>query len=168
MKTEFLFKDLKKIFPWISPRTLISWAERGLVKPFFGNAAGRGTSRRYSYENLIEIAFISELLKYKISFSIISDITNTSEFKTIISEKKWDTIFWTSSQIVSAPVPMDKEVPSVGAEGFCTLSEFHKGNFVFNFKRLDNDVSISLVTSAIVINFYSLNYFVSEQIKKVC
>ena len=68
---EFVHKEVLKIFPWIKPRTLISWSERGLIQPEYKEASGRGTRRRYSYQNLIEIGFISELLDYGIPFNMI-------------------------------------------------------------------------------------------------
>ena len=104
MKNEFVHKDLKKIFPWISPRTLIYWVERGLVKPSFADASGRGSSRRYSYTNLIEIAFIGELLRRGLPFTEIKRILDTEEYKKIIDKEKWDSVYWYSQEIIAAPV----------------------------------------------------------------
>jgi DNA-binding transcriptional MerR regulator len=66
--------DILKMFPWLKPRTLISWSERGLIKADFGEASGRGSSRVFSYSNLIEIVTIADLSKTGLPFSVIKKI----------------------------------------------------------------------------------------------
>ena len=75
---EFQHKDVLRLFPWIKARTLISWVERGLVKPDFQDAAGKGTRRGYSYKNLIEILLVDELLSWGISYRDVGEIAHGS------------------------------------------------------------------------------------------
>ena len=93
-KKEFLHRDLKKIFPSISPRTLIYWVERGLISPTIKTASGRGTARKYSYGNLIEIACINELLCQGLPFSRIKFIVESQAYRSIIEGEKWDSVLW--------------------------------------------------------------------------
>lgn len=91
---EFVHKEVLKIFPWIKPRTLISWSERGLIQPEFEEASGRGTRRRYSYQNLIEIGFISELLDYGIPFNMIRIFIQDQEgLSKELRKKGFDIVF---------------------------------------------------------------------------
>ena len=70
MEYEFTHGDLRKIFPWIKSRTLIYWVERGLFKPDITEASGRGTTRKYSYKNLIEIAKNKKIIHTSIKTEI--------------------------------------------------------------------------------------------------
>ena len=91
---EFVHKEVLKIFPWINPRTLISWSERGLITPDFDKGgAGRGIRRRYSYFNLLEIAFVDELLTYGMPFSVIKAIIEEGNVGEQIRRKGCDLVF---------------------------------------------------------------------------
>ncbi len=70
----FTHSQILKMFPWINSRTMITWCERGLVVPEFGDAEGRGSSRRYGFHNLIEIAVIAELVEWGLPFMSIHGI----------------------------------------------------------------------------------------------
>jgi DNA-binding transcriptional MerR regulator len=97
-KREFVHKEVLKIFPWIKARTLISWSERGLIKPEFEEASGRGTRRRYSYQNLIEIGVVSELLDYGIPFNMISTFIHAQEgLSEELRDKGFDMVFLVNS-----------------------------------------------------------------------
>jgi DNA-binding transcriptional MerR regulator len=58
----------------IKPRTLIDWSERGLVVPHVQDAAGVGSRRRYSEDNLIELAIIKTLLADGIKRDLVRGI----------------------------------------------------------------------------------------------
>ena len=61
MKTEYRQADILKVFPWIKRQTLMSWSRMGLLQAEYGEARGtQGIWRSYSYDNLLEIALISE------------------------------------------------------------------------------------------------------------
>lgn len=106
MYEQFVHRDILNIFPWIKARTLISWSERGLVKPDFSNAAGRGSSRVYSYSNLIEIGIVSEFLRHGIPFSIIEEIMNGDAVRRLKEEKDFNVVIWSDRTIcgVSAKI----------------------------------------------------------------
>ena len=170
MKKEFLHRDVRKIFPWIKPRTLMSWTERGLLTPTYGDAAGPGTSRRYAFQDLIEIAFINELLSYGMAFSNIKLYTSQDMYKEMIENQDWNMIFWIKRQrVTSKNLPMDKGPAFVDAAGLSTSSAFHyrAGELLFNFVRIDDTNSISSITSAFVVNFHSLYDFVSKRIENI-
>jgi DNA-binding transcriptional MerR regulator len=156
MDNQYLHRDVLKIFPWLKPRTLISWSERGLIKADFGEASGRGSSRVFSYSNLIEIGILSELLQNGIPFAIIKLITESSHMKDIISKRSFDKIILFQRQLVSSNVPMDKAAPWVGSCGSSTVADFLK-----NGRPL-----LSNATTLIVLNVESIKRFIDSQIKK--
>jgi DNA-binding transcriptional MerR regulator len=161
---EKLFKhgEVKKIFPWVSDRTVMVWAEKGLVSPTT-QAGGRGKHRGYSYSNLIEVAFINQLLYMKMPFSEIEMIVRTDEYRQIITNQLWNTVFWQIRQIVSAPVPMDKSFPWVGEYGFADLNDFHAkgGHYILGSGKMAD-----FTTTALIVNFASLKAFVDKQISR--
>lgn len=59
-------KDVIKIFPGVSPRTLINWSEKGLFEPAV-QPDGTGSRREYSVYNLVEIGIILELRSFGLS-----------------------------------------------------------------------------------------------------
>ena len=161
-----------KIFTWIKSRTLMSWTERGLLTPTFGDAAGPGTSRRYAFQDLIEIAFIDELLSYGMAFSNIKLYTTQEKYKEIIENQNWDMIFWVKREkVANKNLPMDKNASFIETAGLSTCSDFHKnaGELLFNFVRIDDTHSISepSITSAFAVNFHSLYDFVSKRIEDI-
>ena len=158
MKSEFLHRDLKKIFPWVSPRTIIYWAERGLVTPSV-DASGRGSARKYSYSNLIEIAVINELLGWNISFSKIKFILSNDLYRNIINDQKWDNIFWVSRQTVPVSSPKAKGASWVGDAGRAPLLDLIKDSGLKHFKKMG--------TSDIIINFDLINKYIKKQIERV-
>jgi DNA-binding transcriptional MerR regulator len=61
-------KDILKVFSDLSPRSLVSWTEKGLLTPDHGDATGRGTMRKYSFDNVIQAGVIRELMAYGLTF----------------------------------------------------------------------------------------------------
>ena len=100
MKTAFRQSDILKIFPWIKRRTLMSWSEIGLIQAEYGEAQGRrGVWRSYSYDNLLEIALISEFTYSGIHHPRGGTATPHSvmlvikKYRQAIREKAYDRIF---------------------------------------------------------------------------
>ena len=89
---QFTHKDILAVFPSIRPRTLISWSEKGLINPL-EKPINRGGKRVYSYENLIEVGFIRELLSWGVGLNRIRSIVNHNEFKQKFHENKYQSIF---------------------------------------------------------------------------
>jgi len=160
MQTEFFHRDLTRIFPWISPRTLIYWVERGLVQPSIENASGRGSARRYSYSNLIEIAFINELLSIGLPFSKIQRIVKTKEYREIIENHRWDSVFWEYMRVVPARASKDRGAPHEFGVNFSTRKEFKEywGKYLFGSH---------FTSSVIIVSFSALEHFVREHIQKI-
>lgn len=86
-KTEFFHKDVLGIFPSIKPRTLISWVEEDLIQPL-SEPVNRGGKRVYSYENLMEIGFVNELLMHGLRIKIIRDVINDKKFVQLFHQDK--------------------------------------------------------------------------------
>jgi DNA-binding transcriptional MerR regulator len=99
MNSVFLHRNLIKIFPYVKPRTIISWTERGLLKPDYEDASGKGSSRRYSYRNLLEIAFISELFSYGLPFSMVKNIVDSTQYKEVISSENQEKVLWVEQTV---------------------------------------------------------------------
>lgn len=97
MRYTFIHRDVMKVFPWIKARTLISWSERGLIEPV-SNAAGRGSSRVYSYANLIEIGIISQFLQHGIPFPNIEAIMKSPPIKKLIKMRDFNVVIWSDRQ----------------------------------------------------------------------
>jgi len=58
---DFENRDVVRILG-VTPKPLIDWGEIGLVVPGVKGAAGAGTCRRYSEEDLVQITIIKTLL----------------------------------------------------------------------------------------------------------
>ncbi|OPY83926.1 MAG: hypothetical protein A4E71_02824 [Smithella sp. PtaU1.Bin162] len=151
---EFYHQDILRIFPDIRPRTLISWGEKGLIKPL-REAENRGGKRIYSYNNLIEIAFVRELFGYELPFKYVQSLMERGKpmtLKEIFKKEKYDTICFISYR-------MERTVD------FATLKA---GRFprevkcfpINNFKLED----ITKYESGIIINISALRKFVDKSI----
>lgn len=51
----------------VSPKQLSYWAETGLVTPSFASGRGRGSSRLYSFRDLVQLKVVAELLGVGVS-----------------------------------------------------------------------------------------------------
>jgi hypothetical protein len=159
MNKTFCHADILNIFPWLKARTLISWTERGLIHPLL-DAAGRGSSRVYSYTNLIEIGILNELLRYGIPFSLIQVAMRSEALQIVLKADKWESIFWINQELSLADVPMDKAPPFFSLYGIIPVDEFLRngGKLILKSKE---------ITSAIIINISSLKAFIDGRIKKM-
>jgi len=159
--SEFTHKDIVKIFPWLKPRTLISWSERGLIKPTFEDASGRGSRRRYSYKNLLEISFANELLQYGIHFHTIRMLIG--EFRNLIEHEDFNRVFVVNQNRSLTGMVGPIHETSRWPEGYSMeIDKFKKmpGSPFFPEKRRD-----SVVTSTIIFNVKRMKEFIDVQIK---
>ena len=102
----YVHSDVLKVFPYINPRTLISWNERGLITPDVSNSSGRGSSRIYSYLNLIQIGIAHEFLRFGIPFSVIGSIMTGEAIMKLREGNDFDVVIWTYQQ-----TPLAKSTP---------------------------------------------------------
>lgn len=58
----------------VTPRTVHYYTEEGLVVPEVANPSGRGTTRKYSRRNLMEIMLVREMAASGISLARIKEI----------------------------------------------------------------------------------------------
>jgi len=182
---QFVHREVLKIFPWIKSRTLISWSERGLIIPEFEEASGRGTRRRYSYQNLIEIGFVSELLNYGIPFSMISNFIEQGEgLSKELRKTGFDTIFVINAVAAIAIDYEDRSIhpgaefgPSNYSSAFMSLESFAEIGGM-HILRLEQSPHLGGVLvaggklrvvqpSSIVINFKAIQQLVDAQIKEL-
>ncbi len=73
----FTNKTVTKLFKNISPRQLDYWVRTGLIKPSILTSEGRGSSRIYSFNDLIQISTINALLEGGMS---IQQIRKSAEY----------------------------------------------------------------------------------------
>jgi len=162
MHQKFTHKEIKKIFPWIKTRTLISWSERGLVVPEFVDAQGRGTKRLFSYDNLLEIAFADELLSRGITFSQIW--TMMSEFKWILRQPNVADFLFVADQSIQ-----DIE-PSIGFQRIIRAGAVKIKKFDGKIENLFPDKVGRLpriTTSRLIISVAKLKEFIDAQLKEI-
>ena len=95
MRYGYLHRDVLKIFRSVKARTLISWCERGLITPDVSDASGRGSSRVYSFFNLIQIGVTHEFLRYGIPFSVIGSVMNDQITAKLRESNDFDVVLWT-------------------------------------------------------------------------
>lgn len=184
-KREFVHREVLKIFPWIKSRTLISWSERGLIKPEFEDASGRGTRRRYSYQNLIEIGFVSELLNYGIPFSMISNfIEQEKGLANELRARGFETVFVINSVVAIAIDYEDHSIhpgesfgPRQYQSGFMSQETFaniggmdilrlEQSPHLRGSRQAGGNIRV-VHPSSIVINFKAIKQMVDVQIKEL-
>lgn len=171
MEHTFTHTDILFIYPEVKARTLITWSERALIQPL-QDAAGRGSSREYSYINLIEIGIISELYRYGLPFSTIKILMNNERMKRIFRDKTWDTVFWISNGVTGGATKLE---PSVR---FARVDDFLKnggamtmGTGDYSLKEKSSDMGRKGKTlthfnaSAIIINISALKNYVDSRLK---
>lgn len=174
MNTTFNHSDILKVFPGIKARTLISWSERGLIRPL-QKASGRGSSRVYSYTNLIEIAILNELLQYGIPFAHIMLVMRGKEMRGLLKDEQWDSIFWISRE-ETLGLPRLYPVMSYGVMPFNEFLD-KGGRMIMAPKgmpitdkrsgKVIKTLPIDFCSSAIVINIKTLRQHVDYMINKV-
>ena len=171
MEHTFTHTRILHIFPHVKARSMISWSERGLIKPL-RDAVGRGSSRLYSYTNLIEISIISELLRYSLPFSTIKLVMRNEDMKRIFRDGRWNTIFYISNGVTGGE---SKRTPAVSFE---SANDFLKkggemimgaGKFSLEAESsgrvIERTPPIPFNASAIVININALKSYVDHMIK---
>jgi hypothetical protein len=170
MPDEFLHKLILKIFPWLKARTLISWSEHGLVKPEFGDASGRGSSRVYSYRNLMQIGIVSEFLRVGVPFAIIREAMHSTEMQAVMTDGRFESVFWFRREMIAADVPMTVEPPWAGEYGVAPFDEFVQkgGALLLDVSSKGKETFIGNTTTAVVINIGSIRRFVDRQIARIC
>lgn len=171
MEQKFSHTDILDIFPEVKARTLITWVERGLIKPY-QDAVGRGSSRLYLYTNLIEISIISELHRYSIPFSTLKILMSNEKMKRIFKEKAWDTIFWITNGVTGGAANLEPSVRFARVDDFLKNGEamiMGAGNFSATDEsrgKLKGTIPTSLNASAIVINISSLKDYVDSRLRR--
>jgi len=71
--TEFTKSQVAKALG-ITPRTVHFYTDEGLVKPEIADPHGRGTKRKYSAKNLVELLVIKELVAHGLSLADVKHI----------------------------------------------------------------------------------------------
>lgn len=96
MHQEYRSKDIQRIAQ-VSKDKLVHWTRIGIIKPV-KDAEGRGSSRLYSYRNLIEAMICKELNLFNLDTHMMNVIVNTyldaplwegNSFWEMIENRKW-------------------------------------------------------------------------------
>ena len=88
MKDDFTFTDVEKIIHHAKRSTVQLWVRDGLIVPK-ENKTGRGLSRTYSFDNLIEIWVAVELsLAWGMSTDGLKSIFKKPSFKNAVKNRK--------------------------------------------------------------------------------
>lgn len=82
---DFENRDVARIVG-VNPRTLIDWSTRGLVIPEVQDASGTGSRRRYSEQNLVELAVVKALLADGIRRGLVREMMGV--FRIVRSHQK--------------------------------------------------------------------------------
>lgn len=163
MHNTYSHANILKIFPNIKVRSLISWSERGLIKPL-QDAAGRGSSRIYSYTNLIEIGIIAEFFRYGLGFSNVSSLMSSNMMQDILKKKSWESVVWFS---YGTPANI-KNTNCLISFGSAPIKEFSNrgGQLLIGSPRMSNHPE-EFAASAIVVNLSAISDLVDNMITKL-
>jgi len=154
MHQTYTHSDIMKIFPEIKARTLISWSERELLTPLQA-ASGRGSSRLYSYSNLVEISIINELLQYGIPFAQIRTIMQNEGMSQIIKDQQWEMVYLiVRSRENGVDSPISIITYPVKIENF-----LETGAMIIAYRK-PVDKKDAIRTSTIAINIFAHEHFV--------
>lgn len=168
MNDVFTHRDILKVFPRLKARTLINWVERGLLVPEHGEASGRGSSRRYGYGNLIQIAALIELLRLGMPFAVIEGVLGGGMFKGLVERKGFDSVFYFRRELSLSDVPMDIAAPWIGTFGVVPYDEFLKigGSLVLDAHERAGETLYGNPSTVLVLNLRGLQRFVDIRIKR--
>jgi DNA-binding transcriptional MerR regulator len=86
MQDDFSFTDVERIIPYIKRTTVQMWVKAGMIVPK-ENREGRGASRVYSFDNLIEISVATELSGWGMSTKGIKSLLEQPGFKNAVKER---------------------------------------------------------------------------------
>ena len=89
--TSYQHKDIIKIFPDLSSRSLVSWAEKEILAPDHSDAKGRGTVRKYSFDNVVQAGIIRELMGLGLTFRDIKTFI-TDHWKKEMKKFEYDCV----------------------------------------------------------------------------
>jgi DNA-binding transcriptional MerR regulator len=79
--------EVNRIFAHLNNRTLLVWAERGLVETAGETVDKRGRNRLYSDINLLQIALVERMAALNLNFETIKEIMGHFAFGTTESGK---------------------------------------------------------------------------------
>lgn len=179
MNDQFNHGDILRIYPWIKPRTLIYWSERGLIQPDFSDASGRGSSRLYSYTNVIEIGIVSELLVNGIPFKRIKTIMTSSAIHEMKETKHFDIVIYTEHRMFNnrAKKPGADRLSAPETSGSIAQQYIATFTDVTTFTTADRFLQSGgyqligghneKVTSLVIINVKGIKIYVEAQIGRV-
>jgi len=86
MCDDFTFSDIERIIPDMKRSTVQMWVKAGVIAPK-ENREGRGASRVYSFDNLIEISVATELSGWGMSTKGMKSLLQHPRFKNAVKER---------------------------------------------------------------------------------
>jgi len=169
-------KDIIKIFPDLSPRSLVSWAEKEILIPGVEDARGRGTVRRYSFENVVQAGIIRELMALGVTFRIIKNFLG-KQLRKRIKKLDYECILLIQWKIFKADNVADEfkivrhpDVRVISIKDFNDL----KANDVFSFIHISEeggaeraiamDENLS-IQSALTVNISRIHKYIVRELR---
>jgi len=113
----FQHKDILRIYPDLSARSLVSWSEKSLLTPDHGDATGRGTVRRYSFDNVMQAGVIRELFILGFGFRDIRTFF-TEHWKNEMKRFNYDCVLIMHRQTIRASNVPGRISPNFSARVF--------------------------------------------------
>ena len=162
MSDMFKHSEVKILFPGINPRSLISWSERKLLKPL-KDADGRGSSREYSFTNLIEISIIDELFQYRIPFSQINLAMQNAEMKKSLNLSQYDSVFYILHKRI---YEADSPEPCISL-GIMNIKDFYQAGTEAMIGQTPWSSTSKVITSLLVINISAHYEYVKWMVSKL-
>lgn len=145
---------------------MLLWSEKGLLSGI-STTPGRGVSRSYSRQNLLEIALINELLQFGISFNYINLLLNNSKLRHALELKKQDKVLLIR-RISERKEGVERTDSDASQEIIIeTVNNIknQKSSFLLGPLTKGEKVSSCLTTSSLIVNLHLLVERIEEKIK---
>ena len=86
-------KDIMNVYPDLSGRSLVSWSEKGILNlPPERDAVGRGSVRRYTFDEVIQAGVIRELMGHGLTFRVIKNYFHQA-WRDLIEQLNYNCVF---------------------------------------------------------------------------
>jgi DNA-binding transcriptional MerR regulator len=159
----FKQKDVLRIFPDLTARQLIHWAQIGIIRPHVEGrdpqTPGRGKWRQYSLKNLYQIGIILELLMYGISLWYIRALLNPpGNINPPLSAKNMDGVMLIRAIRGKGP----HESPPPSAAEFFSWQDFQSQGV----EKLVESHPNWVTASSVVINLRTIKEYVDRQVQE--
>jgi DNA-binding transcriptional MerR regulator len=179
--TSYQHKDIITIFPDLSPRSLVSWAEKEILIPEHSDARGRGTVRKYSFDNVLQAGIIRELMSLGLTFRDIKTFV-TDHWKKEMKKFEYGCVLIVQRHMFGVDLGkmpdkrssafvlkhrFDVRVFSIGEfEDYGTDIIFGTSTYTKNNRKLVPIGKSSTISSVLVVNVEKIYHHVINELKR--